>query len=87
VNCGIGIDGLELDLFYPTWRISNALFFEDLLRTGANSRMGIIDVVIEHGMSFMITIRNAIVRNFTRDLPLKESLNTAATNLFDILQH
>lgn len=59
MDCGVWIDGLELDLFDSAGGISDSSFFENLFGTSTDSGVRGVDVVVEHRMCFMITIRDS----------------------------
>jgi hypothetical protein len=82
----VGINGLKLDLFYSTL-IADSSFAENFFCASTDTGVSIVDIVVKDSMSFMITIGNSKVRALKIDtLPLKECLDPASTDLFDILQ-
>jgi hypothetical protein len=66
VDFSIGINGLELDLFDSTRRISNSSFLENFFCTSTDAGVSGIDVVVEYLMSFMTTIRNSNISDHSQ---------------------
>ena len=83
MDSGIWIDSLKLDLFHA---MSHFALREDFLCSVTDTRMSVIDVVVEYSISLVVAVRNSMSMSAISEcIPLKEGFDPASTNLSDIL--